>query len=358
LLSWSIALAQPLFKLHLLGRLAVATPLSGPHTLFDRGLDAVGAVVALTLFAAPLLHVALLSWGLICSFARTPRRWMVLPLGLLDVTRRWMMVDVYLLAALVCYVRLQAWASVSPGRGLVGAVCFLLITFAAESAMDVPGLWKRVPVRVAAPTPHGQYIACSWCAFVECTIEGRRCARCGRHLMSRKHASIGRSCALLIAAALLCVPANLLPVMDFIRFGRSGPRTILGGVLELTQHHMWGLSAVIFVASILVPLLKIVGLSGILWMTAHGRAEYLHRRARLYRVLQTIGRWSLVDVYAVTILVSLVHLGRLASVVPGYGAVAFCAVVILTMLATEAFDPRLMWDAAGAANGLERSRRT
>lgn len=342
-----VGVGQPLFELHLLGRFTSASPLSGPRAMAQRGLTDVGIVVTLTLLAAPLAHIAVLLIGLIGARARKPPRWLVLPLGLLSTTRRWSMVDVYLLAVLVCYVRLRSWSHVAVGHAVIVLLSLLLVTLAAETSLDAPALWRRMRMRAPLPKRKGPRIACAFCGLVQCAPEGLGCARCGHRLEARKPRSLARATALLLAALLLCVPANLLPVMDLERFGRSDARTILSGVVELTQHHLWGLSLVIFVASILIPLLKIAGLGVMLWMTLRKSALHLHLRTRLYRFIQSIGRWSLVDVFAVTILVSVVHMGPLASVLPGDGAVAFCAVVILTMFATEAFDPRLMWDAAG-----------
>jgi paraquat-inducible protein A len=127
-------------------------------------------------------------------------------------------------------------------------------------------------------------------------------------------------------------------------------------VIELIEHNLWGLAFVIFVASIVIPLIKVMVLGLLLWTTAQGRTGYLQLRTRAFRFVHYVGRWSMVDVFAVTVLVSLVHVGVMASVLPGYGAVAFGAVVVLTMCATDTFDPRLMWDAAGQ-NGPERQRR-
>jgi paraquat-inducible protein A len=181
--------------------------------------------------------------------------------------------------------------------------------------------------------------------------DGERCARCTGPLRARRRASNVGTAALLSSALLLSIPANALPVMTMIRFGRAETNTIFSGVLELIRNDLWGLAALIFVASIIIPCLKIVVMAILLWMTERGSARLLKLRTRAYRVVAGIGRWSLVDVFAVTLLVSLVHMGKLAVVLPGGGALAFCAVVVLTMIAAELFDPRRMWDAAGQNAG-------
>jgi len=176
-----------------------------------------------------------------------------------------------------------------------------------------------------------------------------RCGRCGGSVHPRKVRSIERTWALLIAAAICYVPANALPVMTITSLGKAESSTILGGVLYLL-HHDWPLAIIVFVASVFVPVLKILILVFLLTSVQRRSVWRQAERTRLYRITETIGRWSMVDIYVVTILVALVRLGSLASIDPGLGAVFFGGVVVLTMLAAEAFDPRLIWDAGAGRN--------
>lgn len=172
------------------------------------------------------------------------------------------------------------------------------------------------------------------------------CPRCGAALHPRRPASLARTWALLLAATLLYLPANLLPIMHSIDF--FGPRTdtILSGVVKLWQDGAWDLALIVFVASVVVPILKI-GVMGFLALSVQRRwRTRLRERARLYRLVEKIGHWSMLDVFVVALLVALVDIRGLAQVLPGPGALAFGAVVILTMLAAMSFDPRLIWDAA------------
>lgn len=199
-----------------------------------------------------------------------------------------------------------------------------------------------------APAP-GRWIGCQACHLVAALwtdAPGGRayCPRCGEALHARKPNSLSRTWALLIAAAVLYLPANLLPVMTVISFGASQPATILEGVQDLAKAGMWPIAAIVFVASITIPMLKLVSLSFLL-ISVHLRSQWRPRdRTRLYRMIQGIGRWSMIDVFMISILVALIQLARIATIEPGFGAVCFAAVVILTMLATESFDPRLIWD--------------
>ncbi len=174
------------------------------------------------------------------------------------------------------------------------------------------------------------------------------CPRCRASVHVRKHDSLRRVWALLFAAAVLYIPANTFPIMTTTYLGAAQSDTIMSGVIYLAQED-WPLAVVVFVASVMVPIVKIVVLA---FLAASVRARSRWRpadRTRLYRITESIGPWSMVDVYVVTVLVALVRLDALASVEAEVGAIFFGAVVVLTIFAAESFDPRLIWDAAGDA---------
>ena len=170
------------------------------------------------------------------------------------------------------------------------------------------------------------------------------CPRCHSPVHLRTPNSIQLTWALLISAMIAYLPANLYPVMTVTSLGRSQSDTIISGVIYLLLHGDWPLALIVFVASVFVPALKVVTLS-FLTLSVQRRSSWRPReRTRLYRITEAVGRWSMVDIYVVAILVTMVHLGNLASVEAGPGAVFFGAAVVLTMLAAMAFDPRLIWD--------------
>ncbi len=171
------------------------------------------------------------------------------------------------------------------------------------------------------------------------------CPRCGAHLHARKPHSIGRAWAYWIAAVVLYFPANLLPIMQTSSLFDSQRDTIMSGVIFLWNDGSWPLALLVFFASVVVPLLKLIALAYLLVTVQIGMSRRRHQRTRLYRMLEFVGRWSMLDIYVVTILVALVHLQSLAEVEAGPGAIAFGAVVVLTMLSAMSFDPRLIWDA-------------
>ena len=170
------------------------------------------------------------------------------------------------------------------------------------------------------------------------------CPCCGSNIHSRKPNSINRTWALLIAALILYIPANTLPIMTFTLWGDGQPDTILSGVVHLMDAGMWPLALLIFIASIFIPVLKLIILT-LLMISIHMKARWKPKdRTALYRITEFVGRWSMVDVFVIGILVTLVQFGNSANVTPGLGSLSFAAVVILTMFAARAFDPRLIWD--------------
>lgn len=170
------------------------------------------------------------------------------------------------------------------------------------------------------------------------------CPRCGVALHHRKPGSIHRTWALVIAAYIFYIPANVLPITHVISFGKAQSDTIMSGVIYFVTTGMWPIALVIFIASIVVPLFKLIVLTGLL-VSVHQRSAWRPRlRTQLYRITETVGRWSMLDIFVVTVLVALVRLGNIASVTAGPAAVYFAAVVVLTMLAASSFDPRLIWD--------------
>jgi len=171
------------------------------------------------------------------------------------------------------------------------------------------------------------------------------CPRCGSTLHQRKPNSLKRTWALVLAAIIFYIPANLLPVTVVISFGKAQADTIMSGVIYFIATGMWPIALVIFVASILIPMLKLIILTFLL-ITVQRKSGWRPKdRTRLYRITEAVGRWSMVDIYVVTILVALVNLGNLATIKAGPGAGFFAAVVVITMFAAMSFDPRLIWDA-------------
>ena len=191
----------------------------------------------------------------------------------------------------------------------------------------------------------GVRMGCHACGFVNMAQPGASCLRCGAPLHQRKRESLSRAWALLLASLALYVPANIYPFMVITKLTRTTPYTIIGGIIELAQHGLWPLALLVFFASITIPLFKILALAYMLVTVHIGSTAHLQVRTSTYRVIDFIGRWSMIDVFMVSILVALMRFDQLANVHADTGAVCFGAVVVLTIFAVQAFDPRLMWDA-------------
>ncbi len=192
-------------------------------------------------------------------------------------------------------------------------------------------------------------VSCEACHLLErpaSASEPGFCRRCGEKLEFRRHGAVETTWALVIAAAICYIPANVLPVLNTTSLGSTEGDTIMGGVIFLYTSGSWPLALVVLIASVMIPLGKIAAIVYLLITVQRRSAMSSDERTRLYRMVVFIGRWSMLDVFADTFTVALVQLQPLMSVAPGPGVLFFAAVVVLTMLAAEAFDPRLIWDSA------------
>jgi paraquat-inducible protein A len=356
LVLWGVANSLPFLTFELEGRKQPSLLVSGPISLYRDGLWELAALVFLLVIAFPLLRIVSSLGVLLPLLAGRRPRWIAPLFRWLEAIHPWAMVEVFLLGVLVAYSKLVDLATIVVGPALVAFVGLMVALVAARSALDTDEVWERIQPSPPAP-PEGSLdpllIGCHGCRRVcrlpaGATTGAARCPRCGAPLHRRKPNSLSRCWALVIAALILYVPANLYPVMTFVSFGRGAPSTILGGVSELVQAGMWPLAGVVFLASITVPVLKLISLSVLLVSVQRRSRRQTRQRTMLYRIVEGVGRWSMIDIFTLAILAALVQLGALATIQPGPGAIAFAAVVVLTMFAAMAFDPRLLWDAAGA----------
>ncbi|MGZ8926829.1 MAG: paraquat-inducible protein A [Methylobacter sp.] len=199
---------------------------------------------------------------------------------------------------------------------------------------------------ISKKTALGQgFIRCHDCGCLSIKSEKNRlCPLCGGRLHPRLPNSFQRTVALLLSAFCLYIPANIFPIMTVTRLGVGEPHTIIGGIIALIHSNMVPIAMLVLVASILVPLLKLVGL-GLLLLNVHYRWQaHAKKWTIMYRIIAFVGRWSMLDIFMISILVSLVDMGGVAQVIAGPAATAFAAVVVLTMFAAKSFDPRLIWD--------------
>lgn len=350
LICYLLLVSTPLLSVSVGGRQRTSWLISLPFGFDQRGMPLLALLILGTLIAAPLVRIVLTVVVLGSMRSRPARPALMARFARLrDALAPWSMPEVFLLGVFVAYSRLSSLASAELGVAGLALGGLVLAKVATEALLDEHMMWEKIsPSPLAAP-PGGarrHLIGCMSCALVSKGDEGDLCPRCGAGLHRRRRASEARSWAFLIAAAVLYGPANFLPIMTVTRYARAHDYTILGGVQELLQAHEWPLALLVFVASVCVPVLKIIGMLVLLLSTRLRASARLLDRTRLYRVVEAIGRWSMIDVFMISILTALVRMGALASVVPHAGAQCFAAVVVLTMLSASSFDPRLMWDAA------------
>lgn len=355
-----VAHAFPFLTFALEGNERAGTILGSVKALWDAGSWQLAIVVLLLATIAPLGKLMLELWVLLpLALGRLApgTRWLF---ALAGQSRLWAMTEIYLLAVLVAYVKLEELATVEVGPGLLAFVGLILCIAAADNLLDRRAIWWRVAPQAgvrALAQRHLPLVGCHTCgqvASLSPDAAEAACPRCGKPLHSRKPDAVARTWALLAAAAILYVPANVYPVMTITSFGRAEPSTILGGVAVLIEEGMWPVAALVFFASVAVPILKLLGLTFLLFGIRFETTFSKRDLGRLYRIIEQVGRWSMIDVFMIAILAVLVDLGEIAQIVPGPGALAFAAVVVLTMLAALSFEPKLIWDRPAAS----RSRRS
>lgn len=350
-LVYLIAQCFPIVELEMNGLASGATLLQAIGVLWNERMEVIAAMVFFFAVAFPALELGSLlyvSYGLLRG-RRLPGFHLLL--RLVQGARHWAMTEVLMIGILVTAIKMTSLARVIPHPGLF-AFGALTILCAVAMRYEPRALWALgdrldPPPRRAPPEsgPSGHPIECRACGLANHGArEGRHCWRCGAVLHCRIPHSITWTWALLAAAALLYVPANILPVMYTESLGGTEGDTIMSGVVLFWNTGSPGLAIVIFVASILVPVSKLLALALLAGTAQRGSRWAPAGRTRLYRVVEFIGRWSMLDIFVVTLTVALVRFQALAVITAGPGALAFGCVVILTMIASSRFDPRLIWD--------------
>ena len=319
----------------------------------------VGIIVIMTIAVLPAVYLLSVIWlqlGLLRGkplyFSRDIAR------SLAHLTP-WMMADVFIIGALVSLIKIAGMAEIELGVSFWGFCVFAVLLLMTTQSIDADWMWfslegePRAPenTQTGATAASQRLTGCPTCGLINALPPGQksRCTRCHEKLYPRLPNSLQRTWALLGAATIMYIPANVYPIMTTTSLGHSGSSTIIGGVVELMQMGSWPVAAVIFVASVIVPVGKLLALSWLCIAVQRSDRPNNISRTKLYRITEFIGRWSMVDVFVVAILVALIRAGSLMSITPGPAALAFGSVVVLTMLAAMTFDPRLIWDAPKAA---------
>ncbi len=338
------------------GQRRSAVLLSGPAALAHSGLWELSALVIFTTFVAPVISACLMLYTIISLRLRLNLPFLRGAFAWRNRLRPWSMIEVFLVGYFVAYSKLSELVHIQPGEGFFALFGFMILNIATDATLDRHFIWEAIarqapvePLRAAAPAraPQPAPTSCPTCQLAcHPSSPGERCPRCAAKLHRRKPDSLARTAALALSGLILYAPANLFPVLTVIRFDKGSPSTIVSGVWELLAAGQLPLAVIVFVASIAVPVLKLLGLAVMIIVAVRGRSMHLRQLSSLYRLVAAIGRWSMIDIFMESILAALVQFGGAATIDPGDGAIAFAAVVVFTMFAAESFDPRLMWDRA------------
>jgi paraquat-inducible protein A len=353
---FAIANCFPIFGFRIHETLVETTLLGAASSLYAEGMWPIAGLVFVTTLLMPALNIAAMIYLLLpLHLGRIPQR----PERAVRVLRHvapWGMIEVLVLAMLVALVKLQHIATVVPGVAIWAFGALMVLLAAATAAFSPREIWARIespPADVSIShaawnastgitAARAGLAACHLCGLLSKRLahaHTETCSRCGALLHLRKPDSLTRTWAFLLAAVVLYIPAVLLPVMMTSTLFGAQSDTILSGVVFLWNSGSWSLAVIVFIASILVPMLKILSLAFLAWTTQLRSPLIPGRRTRIYRLVEFVGRWSMLDIYVISILVALVQFGEVATIDAGPGAIAFGAVVVLTMFAALSFDP-------------------
>ena len=349
LILFLIANAFPFLSLELGGRVVENILFSSGWAMYELGMGELGVLIILTSILFPFIVITGMLYLLIPARMGTAAPFMAQVYRIVNSIGPWSLVGVFMLGVLIAIVKLQDLANVITGPSLIALALLLVVYTAARASFDPHDLWSSTKHKSSGISHDDiasrKILNCHTCGFLSLhTGELQTCHRCTSSLHHRKHNSIEATWALFASALILLIPANVYPVMTVIRFGQGEPSTILSGVLHLIESGMWGLAMIVFVASIVVPVMKLTILFFLL-ISVHKKSIWRPRdRTLLYRVTEMVGAWSMVDIFLIGLLSSLVRLDSLSTIRPGIGAIFFAGVVVITMFAAHSFDPRLIWD--------------
>ncbi|HHR6077706.1 TPA: membrane integrity-associated transporter subunit PqiA [Providencia alcalifaciens] len=280
-----------------------------------------------------------------------PKSIKVLITRILFQMKSWCMAEIFLAGVLVSFVKLIAYGDIGVGMSFLPYCAFCMMQVRAFQCLDRHWLWNRIeeapklnkPLIVGQTGISQDVRLCLVCTAI-LPADQHECPRCHSHGSVRKKQSLQWTLALLLTSILLYIPANVLPVMTTNAIGSELPSTIMDGVILLWEDGSFPVAMIIFIASIMVPSLKMIGIA---WLCLDSQGfgnRDPHRMHFIYELVEYVGRWSMIDVFVITILTALVQMGQLMSIVPALGVIFFGVVVILTMFAAMTFDPRLTWD--------------
>ncbi|WP_323011335.1 paraquat-inducible protein A [Castellaniella sp.] len=351
LVIFAVAQGFPIIYLSVLGHDLSLTFWQALHLCWDRGYYGISVVTGLVGFWFPLLQISLTLWIMQAIAGRRLPPDFAWTLRWLERLAPWSMAPVLVLGILVALVKVADLGNLQIGPGLVG---FFGLSFflSGLSRWNAHALWRAAEdagmVRVSGQD--GQGMVCEACAYVQAPAADGHCRRCEAKLDHARYGSPAEVWALVLAAAIFYIPANTLPIMSLQTPVGISSHTILGGVIELWQMGSWDLALIVFVASVMVPVTKLLALSFLLLRTKPDGVYVQRQRTRLYTVIEFVGQWSMLDVFVVVLMAAMADFPGLSRIDVGPAALNFGAVVVLTMCAAMRYDPRRGWDRLRASS--------
>lgn len=325
---------------------------SGSYALMSDGYLLLGLVV---LFCSVIAPILIFSSILTSHWALKHRHFKAFQtsLYLYDHLKHWQMLDVFLLSIAVAFFKLQEYSHITPKLGFAFIIASHLFAIALVSRASVRSYWEAWQT---AQSYHFNKVEvhCTHCHLSQ--PKATHCHRCDHKIHVRKPFSIQRTWANLITAAIFLIPANALVISVIFSNGKRFEDTIFSGVVSLVQSGVYGVAIIIFVASILVPIAKVVGLAYILTCIHLKSAANQYQRTKIFKVVKWIGKWSILDLFVISIVIALVDRDQILDFSPGPAALAFAGVVLFTMFAAESFDTRLIWDTPSTTNHKNESK--
>lgn len=347
LLLIPFAFTEPLISIRLLGTRIDASLLAGIWQMSRQGDPITASMVAFCVLAAPVTLTFSILYLRIGSRIGINLRPILL---ILERLKEWVMLDIYLIGMAVACIKVKEYADIMPGTGLVAYLALTLLSILTLVHLNLEQLWERFYPQEQPPGPQETLRVCLSCHYTGHPDSHGRCPRCHTPLRHRRRHSIQKTWAALIAAIVLLLPANLLPISIVYANGARIEDTIFSGVVSLASSGNFPIAAVVFIASVLVPFTKVIVLITLL-LSIHLKTQHsLKTRMRLLRLITWIGRWSMLDLFVIALMMSLINRDQLFSFTMGPAAFYFGSAVILTILAVEWLDSRLIWDAYATGN--------
>ena len=325
---------------------------SGVANIWHQGWAATAVAVALFAVLLPFLRFGLLVLSLGAVLLGHRARWVGPAFRYAEELDLWAMPDVYLIGCAIGFSRIAPFANVRIGAGgwcFIGAALMAMLT---RAVMERRRIWRSIGTHASALQPGesmADALSCPGCQLVlPAASEGARCPRCLSRLWRRRPGAMTYAVALTCGGLLLYPVANLFPISVLAYFAGKSPHTLFSAVERLIGANLYFLAACVFTTSIAIPFIKLVSMAWFTWSVRRRSTRHLVFKTRLYRAIDELGRWSTMDVFTVAVYMPMLQFGQLASVRVGQGLPALLAVVVLTMLASRCFDPRLLWDGVPA----------